>query len=266
MDIFKFITENLKNYIYYSTDNGILLNGNVNKLIKLLPDNSINLIVTSPPYNKGFWSRNRNPNNGFKTKSRRIDYGVFDDNLLPDEYEKQQRNLIENCLRILKNDGSFFYNHIDILREHQTIHPLYIYDYPLKQIIIWDRKASPKLDKSYFVPINEWIFWLQKNKKSRTKFKRENAIFKTNIWKINPDKNNSHPAPFPEELPENCILTTTDENDVVFDPYAGSGTTLFVAEKLNRKWLGIELNPEYCGIIKNRLNSFNNINESVEIF
>jgi len=74
---------------------------------------------------------------------------------------------------------------------------------------------------------------------------------------MNPDKNNSHPAPFPKELPENCILATTVENDIVFDPYMGSGTVAIVAEKLNRRWIGIELNPDYCETIKNRLFELN---------
>jgi len=238
---------------YFETENGILYCGDCLKIMNFFKDESIDLIVTSPPYNKEYWSRNRNPNNGFKTKSRRIDYGVFNDTMQPKEYEKWQINILNECIRIIKNDGSIFYNHTDILREHQTIHPLFIYKFPLKQIIIWNRKNSPKLDKSYFVPINEWIFWIQKTKQSRTKFNRKQSFFKTNIWEISPDKNNLHPAPFPIEIPKNCILSTTDKNDIVFDPFTGSGTTLVAAEKLNRRWIGIELNPEYCEITKQRL-------------
>ena len=119
--------------------------------------------------------------------------------MLPDEYKKWQSEILRKCLSIITEDGSIFYNHIDILREHQTIHPLFVYDFPLKQIIIWNRRNSPKLDKSYFVPVNEYIFWLQKTKTSRTKFNRKVAKFKTNIWDFQPDKKNNHPAPFPEE-------------------------------------------------------------------
>jgi len=140
-----------------------------------IEDSSIDLIVTSPPYNKGYWSSNRNLNNGFKTKSRRIDYGEYDDNLDPLEYEANQIKVISECLRILKPSGSLFYNHIDILNKHQTIHPKWVYNFPLKQIIIWDRKNTPKLDKSYFFPINEYVFWIQKDKKSRTYFNRHNS-------------------------------------------------------------------------------------------
>ena len=107
--------------------------------MKQIPDNSIDCIITSPPYNKGFWSQNRNMNNFsfFKTKSRRIEYGEFDDCVNPKIYEEQQREFISECLRVLKPSGSLFYNHIDILHKHQTIHPKWVYDFPLKQVIVW---------------------------------------------------------------------------------------------------------------------------------
>jgi len=62
-----------------------------------------------------------------------------------------------------------------------------------------------------------------------------------------------HPAPFPEELVHQCIISTTDENDTVLDPYCGSGTSGVVSQKLNRNFIGIELNPEYIEIAKKRL-------------
>ena len=229
--------------------------GDCLKLMKELPDNSIDCIVTSPPYNKGFWSSNRNVNNFsfFKTKSRRITYGAFDDNLLPEEYEQQQRDFLAECLRVIKPTGSIFYNHIDILNKHQTIHPIWVYDFPLKQIIIWNRKNTPKLDKSYFYPITEYVFWIQKDKNARTYFDRKNAIFNKSIWEINPDKKNEFPAPFPLELPTNCILSTTRVGDVVLDPFMGSGTTMIAAIKTNRHYIGFEIDNNYYNMANKRI-------------
>jgi DNA modification methylase len=211
-----------------------------------IEDNSIDLIITSPPYNKGYWSSNRNLNNGFKTKSRRIDYGDYNDSLIPIEYENIQNKLITECLRILKPTGSLFYNHIDILNKHQTIHPKWVYNFPLKQIIIWNRKNTPKLDKSYFFPINEYVFWIQKDKKSRVYFDRHNSIMNKSIWNISSDNKNKFPAPFPKELPMNCILSCSKENDIIYDPYSGSGTTCLSAKELNRNFIGSEISKEHC--------------------
>tara|TARA_R110000868_G_scaffold282196_1_gene542417 strand:+ start:4400 stop:5107 length:708 start_codon:yes stop_codon:yes gene_type:complete len=213
--------------------------------MKKLPDNLFDTIITSPPYNKGYWSRNRNVNNGFKTKSRRIEYENFDDKMKPEDYNKFHSECITEMLRLLKPTGSLFYNHTDILRDHQTHFPSFILDFPLKQIIVWNRKNTPKLDKSYFFPTTEWIFWLQKDKKARTYFHRKKADFATNVWNIPPDRKNKHPAPFPIELPLNAIKATTPPDGIVFDPFMGSGTTAKAAEQLNRKWLGIDLSPNY---------------------
>jgi site-specific DNA-methyltransferase (adenine-specific) len=220
-----------------------------------MPDSFVDLIVTSPPYNKGYWSSNRNLNNGFKTKARRIDYENYSDNLNPKDYEEWQKKFIKECLRILKPTGSFFYNHQPIQKNHQEVNPLFIYDFPLKQTIIWNRKNTPKLDKSYFFPITEYIFWLQKEKDSRVKFNRKKALFNTNVWNISPDVKNKFPAPFPEELVNNCILSCTEENDLVYDPFMGSGTTAKMTILNNRNWIGSEISTEYCEIINKRLES-----------
>jgi site-specific DNA-methyltransferase (adenine-specific) len=235
--------------------------GDCLEVMKDIPDKSVDLIVTSPPYNKGFWSKNRNLNNGFKTKSRRIEYGEYNDCVSPQEYENNQREFIKECLRILKPTGSLFYNHIDILSEHQTKHPKWVYDFPLKQIIIWNRKNTPKLDKSYFFPINEYIFWIQKSDKSRAYFNRKNSIFNKSIWDLSPDTKNKFPAPFPIEIPLNCILSCTKEGDIVLDPFSGSGTTAVACIKTNRNFIGIELSEEYCKIANERLSKLNNGNE-----
>ena len=232
--------------------NKIYNENNLETMAKM-PDSFVDLIVTSPPYNKGYWSSNRNLNNGFKTKARRIDYENYSDNLNPKDYEEWQRKFIKECLRILKPTGSFFYNHQPIQKNHQEVNPLFIYDFPLKQTIIWNRKNTPKLDKSYFFPITEYIFWLQKEKDSRVKFNRKKALFNTNVWNISPDVKNKFPAPFPEELVNNCILSCTEENDLVYDPFMGSGTTAKMAILNNRNWIGSEISTEYCDIINKRL-------------
>ena len=74
-----------------------------------------------------------------------------------------------------------------------------------------------------------------------------------NLWSINPDKQSSHPAPFPEALARDHILSWSNEGDIVLDPFNGSGTTTKMAQLMGRRGIGIEVNEEYCEIGVNRL-------------
>ena len=78
-----------------------------------------------------------------------------------------------------------------------------------------------------------------------------------NVWEISPEKNNKtgHPAVFPEQLVNDHIISWSNKGDIVFDPFMGSGTTAKMAELNNRRWIGCELSEEYCEIIKQRLES-----------
>ena len=234
-----------------------LYNGDCLEVMKQIPDSSIDLIVTSPPYNKGYWSANRNPNNGFHTKSRRIDYGTFNDTMKPEDYISWQKKVLNECVRVLKPAGSIFYNHTDILKEHNTIHPLYVYDYPVKQVIVWNRKNTPKLDKSYFFPVTEYIFWIKKTKSARVKFDRKKAKFNSNVWEMSADVGNKFPAPFPLDLPKNCLLACTDEGDTALDMFMGSGTTGVACKELGRNFIGIELDKGYYEMAEQRIAAWN---------
>ncbi|MBP5424034.1 MAG: site-specific DNA-methyltransferase [Paludibacteraceae bacterium] len=227
--------------------------GNCLDLIKDIEDNSIDLIVTSPPYNKGYYVGNHSVGaNTISIKTSNIVYGDFKDNLEPEEYERQQRELLTECLRVIKPTGSIFYNHCDVLYKKRTVHPKWVYDYPLHQIIVWDRNGTMKLETSYFLPITEYVFWIQKGDGSPVKFNRQNAMFNSCIWKMQPDKANKFPAPFPIDLPLNCILTCTDEGDLVLDPYSGSGTTALACNQTGRNFIGFELNPDYVKMAEER--------------
>lgn len=218
--------------------------------LKNIESNSIDLVVTSPPYNKNYWTRNKEQGSW----KRVIKYDSFSDSLLPEEYTKQQKEILEELIRVIKPTGSIFYNHIDILYKHNTIHPSYVYDYNVKQIIVWDRGNTPKLSNTYFLPTTEWIFWIKKDFKSVPYFDKSKSLHKKNIWRINKERDNSHPAPFPEELVENIISSCCPEGGLVLDPYNGSGTTGVVAKKYKLNYIGIDISESYINMTKERLN------------
>jgi site-specific DNA-methyltransferase (adenine-specific) len=216
--------------------------------LKKIESNIVDLVVTSPPYNKNYWLRNRH-----QKGKRVIEYDEYHDSLEPQEYIKQQKQILDELVRIIKPTGSIYYNHIDILHKHNTIHPSYVYDYNVKQVIVWDRGNTPKLDKSYFLPTTEWLFWIKKDWDSVPYFNKSLATHKKSIWRINKEKNNPHPAPFPEELVDNIIKSSCPENGLVLDCYNGSGTTAVVANKNNMDYIGIDISDQYIQMTIDRL-------------
>ena len=132
----------------------------------------------------------------------------------------------------------------------------------LRQDIIWHKpvpmpeSVNDRLQKSH-----EHIFLFSKKKNyyfdtaavSLPKKEGEGWVRRHDVWDI-PTTNfqGAHFAVFPQKLPELCMKASTKENDTVLDPFLGSGTTAYVAQRLGRKWVGIELNPEYAKIIRKR--------------
>ena len=219
--------------------------------LKLLDDNSIDLIITSPPYNKaGF--------NGIAKRTKHciwnktIDYGgdINVDNMNEEDYEQWQIDILNECFRVLKNDGSMFYNHKLRVKKNKASFPLEWINkskFIFRQLITWDRSSSVNLDKCRYIPCTEYIFWLIKQQKN-PRFKRmDNTLFPTEVQKFAPDKKNSHPAPFPIELPDNIIPNVAqNEKIIVLDPFMGSGTVAKSAIKFNCDYIGFEKDKGYC--------------------
>lgn len=221
-----------------------------------MEDNSIDLIVTSPPYNKGYYA-NKNARQSKvwnNLNGRKIGYDKCDDNMLPSDYEEWQRQVISECVRVLKPTGSMFYNHKDIIYNGLIVPPKWVYDFNVKQQIIWDRQSSCMLDPHYFMPANEWIYWIVKEPKS-TYFCKEKALYRTNIWRMNTDKN-PHPAPFPMRFSNNCVLSCCPEGGITYDPFMGSGTTALSVLKVGegRKYIGSEISEQYVQMAQKRIN------------
>jgi modification methylase len=218
--------------------------------LKKIESNIVDLVVTSPPYNKNYWTRNKEQGS-FK---RVIKYDSITDSLDPQEYIKQQKEVLDELVRIIKPTGSIYYNHIDIFHKHNTIHPSYVYDYNIKQVIVWDRGNTPKLSNTYFLPTTEWIFWIKKSWDAVPYFDKSKCEHKKNIWRINREQDQSHPAPFPVELVDNIVKSSCPENGLILDCYNGSGTTAVVAKNNNMDYIGIDISEQYIQMTIERIN------------
>lgn len=223
---------------------------------KSIEDNSIDLIVTSPPYNKTFFNGGKRAVNKGNSiwKGYTVDYDSTEDNMPIEEYEKWMIAVLQECYRVIKPNGSIFFNHKPIRYKNKIYHPM---NFILKsgldiyQEIIWNRKNSPNIRKDLLLPCTERIYWMTKGKPIFYK-ERLSEKFRSEVWDIIAKKN-EHPAPFPEELVYNCLISTTNENDIVLDPFMGSGTTAIVAKKNNRRYIGFEISENYIAMCNKSL-------------
>lgn len=157
-------------------ETNIIYNEDCLETLAKMKDNSIDLIVTSPPYNKGLYWKDKKIGRTRLWKVTGIDYDSYQDSMSHDDYVDWQKNIISECMRVLKQSGSLFYNHKDILVGGGIVSPSYVYDFNVHQQIIWDRCSSPMLDSHYFLPITEYIYWIVKDKK-KFFFDKSKSIF-----------------------------------------------------------------------------------------
>jgi len=224
--------------------------GDCSEVMKDWPDKYVDLVFTSPPYNLIREYTSGGPNQGRQYKSHQQRQAYWYDDARPEsEYREWQRKILTELIRICK--GSVFYNHkirYGIKRRGETYHPYQlIHGFLLWCEIIWDRgipgagnwpRWCPQEERIY--QLNRPIIW--------------NGYDGGNIWRIAPNANNNeHPCTFPVELPRRAIAACSGPEHIILDPFCGSGTTCVAAKMLGRKYIGIDISPEYCEIARQRL-------------
>lgn len=231
----------------------VLYNGDCLEVMKNIADNSVDLIITSPPYNLG---------NYHHTGSKRVN-AYFDD--LPEqEYQQQQIKVLNECYRVLKDTGSTMYNHKNRIKKGVQISPyewLFKTQFIVKQEIVWFNR-SQNFDKIRFYPMTERIYWLAKSPKTKLyNTINHHDVFDTKDWPTVGTKG-EHKRAFPLKMVADLISCFPDAQ-TVFDPFMGSGTTGVACQHLNRNFIGIELDETYFNIAKQRIEK---AHETKELF
>ncbi len=224
-------------------------------ILRSLPDEVVNVGVTSPPYNKG---ENKK---GWLVAN--VKYKGASDKLPEKLYQENQVAVLDEIFRITKPGGSFFYNHKIRWEGGRLLHPmdwLRQTKWTIRQEIIWDRMIAANIRGWRFWQIEERIYWLYKPIKDHhigEELKSKHALL-ASIWRFSPERKNTHPAPFPLALPTRCIYSIMDEKKegLVIDPYCGSGTTLVAAKIIGYDFLGIDISKEYIESTKKRLENY----------
>ena len=250
----------------------VIYSGDCLNLLKQIPDESIQLIVTSPPYNIG---------------------KEYEDKLKLDTYIKQQTQVIKECVRVLSKRGSLcwqvgnYVNNSSIVPLDIALNPVFTsFNLKMRNRIIWHFEHGLHCSKRFsgryetivwFTKTDDYIFNLDpvripQKYPGKKYFKGPragqyscNPLGKNpgDLWAIPNVKNNhvektQHPCQFPVELIERLVLSMTNEKDWVLDPFLGSGTSLIAGLKHKRKAAGAEINKKYIQIACDRIEQFEN--------
>ena len=223
-----------------------------------MEDNSVDVVVTSPPYNmnlrirKGKYCSRQIVDEEFATK-----YNNFSDNLPLEEYNKLHTNILRELLRVSE---LIFYNVQLVTGSKRSVFKMIgEFSDNLKEIIIWDKGyAPPAMHPQVLNRVSELILVFDTDYPISRKFSSKGRFERgtlNDIWRIkrSRSKNKKHSAVFPEELVETILLNFSDEGDTIYDPFMGTGTTGVVAQRLGRKFIGSEISSEYVQTADERM-------------
>jgi DNA modification methylase len=207
-----------------------------------LGSESVDVIITSPPYNLGKdnWAMGGNG----RTTWTGIEYSEHKDTMKEGDYQKWQIACLQEMYRVAKPGASLFYNHKVRQVNGGIIHPLQwlqMSEWTIRQEIIWDRGSTHNHVPNLFWQHDERIYWMTKGKPTLP----DRPIGKPSIIKIIPSVNTWHPAPFSEELPKTLLEAVGRDGITVLDPFAGSCTTLKIALEFGYNAIGVDISSEY---------------------
>ena len=236
----------------------MLYNEDCMEVLKKLKPNSVDLIFADPPY---FLSNGGKSIHSGKVVS--VNKGEWDKKENYEDTISFTKNWINGCYKALKFGGSIWVS--------GTVHNIFDVKNALDEagfkiinIVVWHKSDPPPLIyKNKFRFSYELIIWASKGFKHTFNY---DDMFKVNndeledVWTIpavqmNEKKFGYHPTQKPEELLERIIKSSSNEGDTILDPFMGSGTTCYVAKKLNRKYIGIEKDKKFFNISKRRIDS-----------
>lgn len=230
-----------------------IINGDCLEVMKGFEPESIDLVVTSPPYNVG------------------IEYKNTDDEKAWELYIEQMQAVLYELFRVVRSGGRVCWN-IPSFSSRQNLYEIFLslfrkVGFLQYAEIIWNKKqissrtawgSFKSASQPNILPSHEYILVFYKENKNHGKgqddITKEQFIKWTDgMWSFTPETNSKHPAPYPKELASRCIKMFSYVGETILDPFIGSGTTARVCKDNNRNYIGIDISPDYCKIAEDRL-------------
>ncbi|MEW6400703.1 MAG: site-specific DNA-methyltransferase [Chloroflexota bacterium] len=242
-----------------------ILPGDCIEILNSLPENSVDLVFADPPYNLQLQNDLYRPN---LTKVDAVDNG-WDKFASFEAYDIFTRQWLSACRRVLKETGTIWVigSYHNIFRVGAIMQDLGFWI--LNDVIFIKSNPMPNFRGVRFTNAHETLIWAQKNKGAKYTFNHKNMKalnddlqMRSDWWylplatgkeRIKSNGVKAHPTQKPEALLYRVILSTSDPEDVILDPFFGSGTTGAVAKKLGRNWIGIERDKKYIKVARKRI-------------
>ena len=234
-----------------------IYNENCLNTLKRIETDSVDLVITSPPYNMNLRIRNGEYTSRQIVKEFSTKYENFDDNLPIEKYYEFHSQVLKELLRV---SDLIFYNIQIVTGSKRAIFKI-IGDFAdnLKDIIVWDKGyGQPAMQEQVLNRRTELLLVFEKDYPISRQFRKRGKFERgelDDVWVIPRVKKSHkiHKAVFPNELVRKILINFSEPGDLIYDPFMGSGTTAVVAKQMNRNFLGSEIDEQYIEIANERL-------------
>ena len=217
--------------------------GNCLELLKSIPDNSVDLIVTDPPYSKK--GNGYNVGGGAFGSKKRNYHGELDEHSLLNGVDN---TVLDELVRVMKKVNIYIWCNKEQLLQYME----YFKDYNL-ELLSWHKtNPVPTCNNKYLSDTEYLLFFRENGVKIYGSYATKRKYYVTPTNKADKQKYN-HPTVKPLDIIENLIINSSQEDDVILDPFMGSGTTGEAAIKLNRKFIGFEIDEQYFETARERV-------------
>ena len=213
---------------------GQVMNADALELMKMLPDKSIDLVLTDPPYGINYQSNMRVKTEKFAK--------------LENDNNEKRFEIYPELFRVLKDDSVaiVFCSFKNIAVDYMELEDFF----DIKNVIVWDKGGGGIGDLTHSLSTDYELAIVAHKGMAKLRGKRYGSVWRTG--KVNPNKM-IHPTQKPEDIIKKMIQSFSDENNLILDSFMGSFTTAIAAESLGRRWIGCDLSEKYCQVGEERL-------------